>query len=66
MIDPEFQGKGVGTFLLREIIEDAEARPLPVRLGTQQANRAINLYRKLDFRELDRTETQVLMEWKSG
>ncbi|MCA1623984.1 MAG: GNAT family N-acetyltransferase [Acidobacteria bacterium] len=66
VIDPEFQSKGIGTFLLREVIDDAEARQVPVRLGTQQANRAINLYRKLGFREFDRTETHVLMEWKSG
>ena len=66
VIDPKFQGKGLGTSLLREIIEDAEARQVPVRLGTQQANRAVNLYRKLGFREFERTTTHILMEWRSA
>ena len=65
VIDPEFQSKGVGTFLLREVINDAEAHQVPVRLGTQRVNRAVNLYRKIGFREFERTATHILMEWKS-
>lgn len=65
VIDPEFQGRGVGTHILREVIAEAEARGLPVRLGTLHANRAAELYRRLGFREYARDETHIHMEWRS-
>ncbi len=66
VIDPEYQGKGVGSHVLREVIGRARARQVPVRLGTFHANRAVNLYRRLGFREVGKTETHILMEWRSG
>jgi ribosomal protein S18 acetylase RimI-like enzyme len=63
VISPQFQGKGAGTQILRGVIERAKARQVPVRLGTQHANRAVELYRRLGFCELERTGTHILMEW---
>lgn len=63
VISPQFQGRGVGSQILRDVIERAGARRVPVRLGTLHANRALHLYRRLGFRESERTETHVLMEW---
>jgi len=63
VIDPEFQGRGVGTRILQELFEDARARKVPVRLGTHRLNRAAGLYRRLGFREYERTDTHILMEW---
>lgn len=51
VILPRFQNRGVGSRLLREVIERAKARGVPVRLGTHHANRAAELYRRLGFRE---------------
>ena len=65
VILPEFQGRGVGSHVLRGVIERAKARRVPVRLGTQHANRAAELYRRLGFREFERTATHVLMDWSS-
>jgi ribosomal protein S18 acetylase RimI-like enzyme len=62
---PEFQGQGVGSSLLRQVMERASKRQVPVRLGTFHANRALNLYRRLGFQEIGRTETQILMEWNN-
>ena len=62
---PEFQGQGIGSSLLRQLMERASRRRVPVRLGTFRANRALNLYRRLGFQEMGRTETQILMEWSS-
>jgi ribosomal protein S18 acetylase RimI-like enzyme len=60
---PEFQGQGLGSSLLRQVMEDATRRRVPVRLETFHANRALNLYRRLGFQETGRSETQILMEW---
>ena len=66
VIDPEFQGKGIGTYILREVMGRARVRQVPVRLGTFHENRAAELYRRLGFREYGRTGTHILMEWRSG
>lgn len=66
VIDPVSQGKGIGTHILRDVIERAIARGVPVRLVTQRLNRAVNLYCRLGFRESGRTDSHILMEWKRG
>lgn len=59
-----FQGRGIGTHILRQIIERAKARQVPIKLGALKENRAIALYQRLGFKEFKRTETQILMEWR--
>ena len=63
VIDPEFQGRGIGTHILKGVIADAKTRGVPVLLRTHIANRAANLYRKLGFHEYERTNSHFLMEW---
>ncbi len=63
VIDPDFQCLGIGTRILQDVLNDSTARSVPVRLQTQILNRATALYRRLGFRESDRTDTHVLMEW---
>jgi GNAT superfamily N-acetyltransferase len=61
---PEFHGRGIGTAILHETIERARSRGIPVHLGTHHQNRALNLYRRMGFRDVDRTDTHVLLEWR--
>jgi ribosomal protein S18 acetylase RimI-like enzyme len=63
VIAPAFQGRGIGTALLRQVLRRAGERRLPVRLGTLRANRAAALYRRLGIREIGRTPTHLLFEW---
>jgi GNAT superfamily N-acetyltransferase len=63
VIDPDFQGLGIGTHLVKDIQNQATARGVPVRLQTHIVNRAQYLYGRLGFRETSRTETHILMEW---
>lgn len=64
VIHPDFQGRGIGTTLLRMLQRDAAARGVPIRLGTFHQNRAQDLYARPGFRAFDSTDTHVLMEWR--
>ena len=63
---PEFQGKGIGSFLLRKMLAEGTDRHVPVTLKVLQRNRAFELYTKLGFKEIGRTDTHVLMKWTPG
>ena len=64
VVHPHFQGRAIGTAVLRETQERARARNVPVHLGTFLTNRAAELYRRLGFQETGRTESHILMEWR--
>jgi GNAT superfamily N-acetyltransferase len=64
VIAPAFQGRRIGTALLRQVLRHAGERRLPVRLGTLHANRAAALYRRLGFQEVGRTPTHLLFAWQ--
>ncbi len=61
---PGFQGCGIGSEVLRGVTERARQSGVPVRLGTCHMNRAVDLYRRLGFRETERTDSHILMEWR--
>jgi ribosomal protein S18 acetylase RimI-like enzyme len=63
---PEFQNRGIGTALLRQVMKHAQERGVPVQLGTLHANRAANLYRRVGFSEIGRTDTHILFEWRAA
>ncbi len=63
---PKFQGKGIGTYILKEVIEEGRKKSLPIRLGVFKENKAQALYRKLGFKDVGLTDTQFEMEWKAA
>lgn len=65
VLDPAAQGRGIGTSLLGEVVEDALETRRPVRLQVLHANPAVTLYRRLGFIEIARTPTHLLMERSS-
>jgi predicted N-acetyltransferase YhbS len=48
---PEFQGRGIGSQLVEEVIRKAHARQKAVTLHVFKSNRALALYRRLGFIE---------------
>jgi ribosomal protein S18 acetylase RimI-like enzyme len=60
---PGFQGRGIGTRMLTDVIGRARSRGVPVRLGALHENRALVLYRRLGFRDAGATATHTLLAW---
>jgi GNAT superfamily N-acetyltransferase len=64
VIDPGSQNRGIGSFLLREVIAQAQTFSLPIRLRALHRNRALELYRRFGFKESGLTDTHTLLELK--
>jgi ribosomal protein S18 acetylase RimI-like enzyme len=66
MVAPEFQNRGLGTVILRQLLTDAQARNLPVRLQVMKVNPARQLYARVGFREIPAEEipTHYRMIWR--
>jgi len=63
VIHPNFQNKGIGSEVLRQVLARASERQIPVSLGTFHENRALHLYQTLGFKEYGRTDTHILLHW---
>ena len=60
-IAPEWQNRGIGTALVREVLEHARLEGVPAELGCMKVNPARRLYERLGFRVIGETETHYLM-----
>ena len=63
---PEFRGRGIGSELLAEIIEQSDATGLPVRLYIEAWNPAYRLYERLGFRRIGELSVYQLLERQPG
>jgi ribosomal protein S18 acetylase RimI-like enzyme len=61
-VAPEYQGRGIGTRLISDILHDAHARGLSVKLRVLKVNPARRLYERLGFVVVGETEPHFLME----
>jgi ribosomal protein S18 acetylase RimI-like enzyme len=61
---PEYQGKGIGTSVVRSVIEDAAHEGFPVTLSVVHANgRAKRLYERLGFQVTASEEPFIRMRY---
>lgn len=60
-VAPEYQGQGIGTRLIGEVIREAHRRGLPVALRVLKVNPARRLYERLGFVIVSETKTHYLM-----
>jgi len=58
---PEFQRRGLGTAIMKGILELADQRKLPVRLRVMRVNPARRLYERLGFQVIGEDETHFTM-----
>lgn len=64
-IHPDFQNRGLGTAVIRDVLASAGALGLPVRLQVLQVNLAARqLYQRLGFAVSGETPTHVLMQYR--
>ena len=64
VIAPQFQGRGIGSRLLNEEMQRGREAKSSLRLQVLRENRAIELYRRLGFKECGTTETHIRMVWE--
>ena len=63
-IAPEYQSRGIGTKLVRALLNEADSRGVPVELQVLKVNPARRLYERLGFAVVGETETHYLMRWR--
>jgi ribosomal protein S18 acetylase RimI-like enzyme len=61
---PESRGTGVGTKLLRDLQEEARASGKSLTIHVERFNRALQLYERLGFQEIEDKGVYLLMGWK--
>lgn len=62
-IDPAFQGRGVGTAIVTDLLRECGERQLAARLRVFPHNPARRLYQRLGFREVGRDSASIVMQW---
>jgi ribosomal protein S18 acetylase RimI-like enzyme len=62
---PEARGAGIGTRLLRELMEEAGAAGKPLTIHVEKFNPALRLYLRLGFRAIEDKGVYLLMEWRA-
>lgn len=63
-IHPDFQHRGLGTAVLRTLLESGRALQRPIRLQVLQVNAgALRLYSRLGFSVIKETGTHFIMRW---
>ena len=60
---PEFRGRGLGSRLMHDVLEEGRTSGLPVRIHVEHNNPALRLYHRLGFRKIDDHGVYHLMEW---
>jgi len=63
---PEFQGKGIGSKVLKDIMDDARVKNIPIKLRVLKENRAQELYRKMGFEETETNDISIFMELRQN
>lgn len=63
-VSPEYRGKGIGTVLIKQLLESAKSLYPAIALSVSPENRAIKLYERLGFEMVDVRETFPVMRKK--
>lgn len=62
---PLYRGRGIGTDILRSLMNEAHGGDVPVRLAALPNSPAVRLYLRHGFRAVEERGRHVEMEWRS-
>ncbi len=62
---PQWQGRGIGSDILRSLLNEAHGGKVPVRLCVETQNPALALYERFGFRKVGIMGHLFEMEWRS-
>ena len=60
---PQYRNQGIGSALLKALLEEATEAAKPIRLHVESFNRAVTLYERLGFTAVGINGIHVEMEW---
>ena len=63
---PEYRGRGIGAWAVRQVQAMAEREHVAMRLRVVQGDRPAQLYRRLGFREIASDAISCEMEWRGA
>jgi ribosomal protein S18 acetylase RimI-like enzyme len=58
---PPHQGRGIGSTLIKSVLDEARKKDLPVKLKVLRNNPAHRLYERLGFRVMETSKTHYIM-----
>ncbi len=61
---PEYQNRSIGTFLVKNLLEEGKVANKTVSLHVEKTNPALKLYERLGFKTKEVVGIRFLMEWK--
>ncbi len=61
---PDFRRSGIGTGLIRQILDEGDATGKPVRIHVERFNSALRLYERLGFNVIRDAGVYFLMEYR--
>lgn len=62
---PEFRGKGYGSEVLGHLMDEAKAAGRMLSIHVERFNRALSLYQRLGFRQLEDKGVYLLLGWQA-
>lgn len=63
---PEFRNRGIGSALLRDLLDEAEDSNKPVNLHVAQGNPVVCLYQRIGFELVEDQGVYSRMQWRPG
>lgn len=63
---PQHRGRGIGTHLLTELMNEATNKRLPLRIYVETFNPSLKLFERLGFTQTAQHGMHLLMQWPPG